>query len=108
MLSEESFIRKISKLNFNESVMLLKKELENSGFKIFSDIDHSSAAEEVGLELFPARVIIFGNPKGVNVELENGKKEEEKIIKGELRNNSELFIEFKAKYLIIKLNDLNY
>ena len=34
---------------------------------------------------------------GVTVELENGKKDEEKIIKGELRNNSELFIEFKAK-----------
>ena len=34
---------------------------------------------------------------GMKVELENGKKDEEKIIKGELRNNSELFIGFRAK-----------
>ena len=50
MLSEESFIRKISKLNFNESVKVLKNGLEN------------------------------------------GKKEEEKIIKGELRNMGHLII----------------
>ena len=34
---------------------------------------------------------------GKSIELENGKKDEEKIIKGELRNNSELYIEFRAK-----------
>ena len=85
MLSEESFIRKISKLNFNESVMLLKKELENSGFKIFSEIDHSIAAKEVDLELFPARVIIFGNPKGGT---------------GMIMSNPELAIDLPARILV--------
>ena len=85
MLSEESFIRKISKLNFNESVMLLKKELENSGFKIFSEIDHSIAAKEVDLELFPARVIIFGNPKGGT---------------GMIKSNPELAIDLPARILV--------
>ena len=85
MLSEESFIRKISKLNFNESVNLLKEELENSGFKIFSEIDHRMAAEEVGLELFPARVIIFGNPKGGT---------------GMIKSNPELAIDLPARILV--------
>ena len=85
MLSKESFIRKILKLNFNESVKVLKGELENSGFKIFSEIDHSSAAEEVGLELFPARVIIFGNPKGGT---------------GMIMSNPELAIDLPARILV--------
>ncbi|SIM78899.1 DUF302 domain-containing protein [Cuniculiplasma divulgatum] len=85
MLSEESFIRKILKLNFNESVKVLKNGLENSGFKIFSEIDHSIAAKEVDLELFPARVIIFGNPKGGT---------------GMIMSNPELAIDLPARILV--------
>ena len=85
MSGEESFIRKILKLNFNESVKVLKGELENSGFKIFSEIDHRMAAEEVGLELFPARVIIFGNPKGGT---------------GMIKSNPELAIDLPARILV--------
>ena len=85
MSGEESFIRKILKLNFNESVKVLKGELENSGFKIFSEIDHSIAAKEVDLELFPARVIIFGNPKGGT---------------GMIMSNPELAIDLPARILV--------
>ena len=92
MLSEESFIRKISKLNFNESVNLLKEELENSGFKIFSEIDHRMAAEEVGLELFPARVIIFGNPKGGT---------------GMIKSNPELAIDLPARILVYEKDGIH-
>ena len=93
MLSEESFIRKISKLNFNESVNLLKEELENSGFKIFSEIDHRMAAEEVGLELFPARVIIFGNPKGGT---------------GMIMSNPELAIDLPARILVYEKDGVHF
>ena len=85
MSGEESFIRKILKLNFNESVKVLKNGLENSGFKIFSEIDHSIAAKEVDLELFPARVIIFGNPKGGT---------------GMIMSNPELAIDLPARILV--------
>ena len=85
MSGEESFIRKILKLNFNESVKVLKNGLVNSGFKIFSEIDHSIAAKEVDLELFPARVIIFGNPKGGT---------------GMIMSNPELAIDLPARILV--------
>ncbi|WP_299764353.1 DUF302 domain-containing protein [uncultured Dokdonia sp.] len=39
-------------------------QLEEKGFKIIANIDHSNAATKVGLELRPTRTIIFGNPKG--------------------------------------------
>ena len=93
MSGEESFIRKILKLNFNESVKVLKGELENSGFKIFSDIDLSSAAEEVGLELFPARVIIFGNPKGGT---------------GMIKSNPELAIDLPARILVYEKDGVHF
>ncbi len=42
----------------------IKSKLTASGFTIFTVIDHSKAASGAGLEMFPASVIIFGNPAG--------------------------------------------
>ena len=39
-------------------------QLKEKGFKIIANIDHSIAAKKAGLELRPTRTIIFGNPKG--------------------------------------------
>lgn len=39
-------------------------QLEEKGFKIIANIDHSIAAKKADLELRPTRTIIFGNPKG--------------------------------------------
>ncbi|MEP0264234.1 DUF302 domain-containing protein [Dokdonia sp.] len=39
-------------------------QLKEKGFKIMANIDHSIAATKAGLELRPTRTIIFGNPKG--------------------------------------------
>lgn len=85
MVDEKSFIKIRSKLNFKESTEFLKKSLEKSGFKIFGEIDHRKAAEEVGLKLFPATVIIFGNPKGGTALIDS---------------NSDLAIDLPAKVLI--------
>ena len=85
MVDEESFVKIGSKLNFSESLEFLRNGLENSGFKIFSELDHSRAAEEVDLELFPAIVIIFGNPKGGT---------------GLIQSNPDLAIDLPAKMLV--------
>lgn len=37
--------------------------LENKGFTIFNNIDHSQAAKKVNIKLQETTVIIFGNPK---------------------------------------------
>lgn len=52
------------KLPFVTVVESLKSKLTGGGFTIFAVIDHRKAALSVGLDLFPASVIIFGNPSG--------------------------------------------
>ena len=42
----------------------LKEQLIAKGFTIMADIDHAMGAEKVGLDLRPTRTLIFGNPKG--------------------------------------------
>lgn len=37
-------------------------EFSDKGIKVFARIDHAAEAEERGLELKPAQVLIFGNP----------------------------------------------
>ncbi|MEM9215350.1 MAG: DUF302 domain-containing protein [Cyanobacteria bacterium P01_F01_bin.150] len=37
--------------------------LESKGLTIFATIDHAQNAANVGLQLSPTRVVIFGNPK---------------------------------------------
>ena len=42
----------------------LISQLKEKGFKIIATIDHAIAAQVAGLELRPTQTIIFGNPKG--------------------------------------------
>ncbi len=51
-------------LPFEKVVENINSKLVNSGFTIFAVIDHRKAALSVGMDLFPASLIIFGNPKG--------------------------------------------
>ena len=41
----------------------LEKVLQSKGMKIFARIPHSKGAKEVGVDLRPTELIIFGNPK---------------------------------------------
>jgi uncharacterized protein (DUF302 family) len=47
-----------------ESVELLRAMLRERGVHEFALIDHDGGAREAGLEMQPARVLIFGNPAG--------------------------------------------
>ena len=40
----------------------LRAEIDESGLRLFATFDHDGAAREVGLELRPSRVIVFGSP----------------------------------------------
>lgn len=42
----------------------LTEQLKAKGFKIIADVDHAAGASKVGLSLRPTRTLIFGNPKG--------------------------------------------
>lgn len=41
----------------------LAKELDAAGLTVFARIDHSANAAEVGIELRPTQLLIFGNPR---------------------------------------------
>ncbi|WP_081211979.1 DUF302 domain-containing protein [Salegentibacter sediminis] len=61
-----------SRYDFKETYTRLTKRLaENSELKIFAEIDHSQNGREVGLELAPARLIIFGNAKAGTPLMQN-------------------------------------
>lgn len=60
-LSTQSLIKENSVVKVAEH---LKKVLVTKGFTIMADIDHAKGAETVGLVLRPTRTLIFGNPKG--------------------------------------------
>ena len=52
-----------SPLAFEETVVVLQKELNSRGITIFATIEHHKAAEAVGENMQPATVLIVGNPK---------------------------------------------
>ena len=60
----EGAITKPSPLSVTDAVARLSAEVEGRGIKVFAVIDHSGAAEAVGLELRETKVVMFGNPKG--------------------------------------------
>lgn len=47
-----------------ETTKRLEAEIEAQGIKIFTRVDHSRLAAEVGLKLPATTLILFGNPRG--------------------------------------------
>ena len=52
-----------SSYNFEETIAQLKQFLEGKNLTTFAEIDHAKGAEEAGLTLEQATVLVFGNPK---------------------------------------------
>src|SRR6478736_6867123 len=47
-----------------ETMDRLKTEIRTKGMEVFTRIDHAAGAAEVGLNLRPTELIIFGNARG--------------------------------------------
>jgi uncharacterized protein (DUF302 family) len=56
-------IDKPSKHTVDVTLEKLRSALQANGVTIFTVVDHSGEAEEVGIPLRPTKLIIFGNPK---------------------------------------------
>ncbi|ELA09455.1 hypothetical protein MOMA_03595 [Moraxella macacae 0408225] len=52
-----------SQYTFSETVDKLSQTIEDKGMTIFATIDHKQAAQDAGLDMQPATVIVFGTPK---------------------------------------------
>lgn len=52
-----------SRYSFQDTLARLQDAVRSKGMRVFTLIDHQAAAKEVGLQMQPATVIIFGAPK---------------------------------------------
>src|SRR5215469_12694269 len=53
-----------SRFSVSETLDRLTTALTNAGLRVFARIDHASGAEEVGMQLRPTELLIFGHPRG--------------------------------------------
>jgi len=63
LMAAEGLINVQSDFNVKETTERLENILNEKGMTIFNQINHSDAAQKVGVELRDTRLIIFGNPK---------------------------------------------
>jgi len=52
-----------SRYSFAESLRRIEGKIREKGLTVFCVMDHSGAAEKVGLQMRPTKVLLFGNPK---------------------------------------------
>jgi uncharacterized protein (DUF302 family) len=54
----------VSQRSFDTTVDRLRSAIEGAGLTVFAVIDHAANADQVGLSMLPATVLIYGNAKG--------------------------------------------
>jgi len=64
MEANTEITRKVSPYSVNETMDKFEAIIKKKDFGVFARIDHQKNAESVDLKMAPAQVIIFGNPKG--------------------------------------------
>ncbi|HUA35479.1 MAG TPA: DUF302 domain-containing protein [Candidatus Binataceae bacterium] len=62
-LQESGLIKIASPRTFAETLGRIEAALKAAGLTIFAIVDHSGAAQKIGLKMPPTQVIIFGSPK---------------------------------------------
>jgi uncharacterized protein (DUF302 family) len=63
LMAAEGLINVQSDFSVEETTNRLENILNKKGMTIFNQINHSDAAQKVGVELRKTQLIIFGNPK---------------------------------------------
>ena len=63
-MSNNGLITVASQFSVGETLDQLTAALTKAGMRVFARIDHASGAQEVGMELRPTELLIFGHPRG--------------------------------------------
>jgi uncharacterized protein (DUF302 family) len=63
-MSSNGLISVASKFSVRETIDRLTAAVTEAGLLVFARIDHARNAAQVGLELRPTELLIFGHPKG--------------------------------------------
>jgi uncharacterized protein (DUF302 family) len=64
MATQNGLIHLASQHTVDETMQRLEALLGERGIMIFARVDHSGEAAKVGLAMRPAKLLIFGSPKG--------------------------------------------
>ena len=62
--AKNNVIKKVSPYSVAETMDKFEAIVKKKGFDIFARVDHQKNAQGVKMEMSPAQVLIFGNPKG--------------------------------------------
>jgi uncharacterized protein (DUF302 family) len=57
-------VEHVSAVDFAQTLERLITAIEAAGMTVFSRLDHAAGAREVGLQMPPTTVLVYGNPKG--------------------------------------------
>lgn len=63
LAGDAGLITKPSSHGVKETVDRFENAVKSRGWIVFSEVDHAGAAKQVGIEMRPRTVILFGNPK---------------------------------------------
>jgi len=63
-MAENGLISIESRFGVAETIDRLVATVTSAGMRVFARIDHAAGAHEVGAELRPTELLIFGHPKG--------------------------------------------
>lgn len=63
-MTENGLISIESRFGVAETIDRLVATVTSAGMRVFARIDHAAGAHEVGAELRPTELLIFGHPKG--------------------------------------------
>jgi uncharacterized protein (DUF302 family) len=63
-MTQPRYVTQPSRHRFADTVEVLTTAIRLAGNTVFATIDQAAAAKQVGLELRPTVLVIFGNPRG--------------------------------------------
>ena len=60
--ADDGLVKKLSARGVQSTMDSLQNLVENMGLTVFARIDHAAAAAQVGEDMLPTQLLIFGNP----------------------------------------------
>lgn len=60
--ADDGLIKKLSARSVQSTMDSLQNLVENKGLTVFARIDHAAGAAQVGEDMLPTQLLIFGNP----------------------------------------------
>ena len=62
--TEPDILEHVSSSDFESTIGRIADAIAGAGLTLFARIDHAAGARNVGMEMLPATVLIYGNAKG--------------------------------------------